>query len=67
MVQEKTYTTLEPFHSTEYFQLKQFQTCKQNINVVQACIYLLKAINGNIRTIKEIGSKLTIKTPERRH
>ena len=32
-----------------------------------AVIYLLKVVNTNTRTRCEIFSKLTIKTPERRH
>ena len=35
--------------------------------VIQASIYLLKVNNVNTRTRSEICSKLTTKTPERRH
>ena len=36
-------------------------------NPFLASIYLLKVNNRNTRTKREICSKLTIKTPERRH
>ena len=36
-------------------------------NPISAGIYLLKVINRNTRTRWQICSKLTIKTPERRH
>ena len=37
------------------------------LNCSQDGIYLFKVNNGNTRTMCEICSKLTIKTPERRH
>ena len=37
------------------------------MKVFPAGIYLLKVNNRNTRTRREICSKLTIKTPERRH
>ena len=40
--------------------------CK-TITFIKICIYLLKVNNRNIRARCEICSKLTIKTPERRH
>ena len=40
---------------------------KVNNNIaIPSGIYLMKVNNGNIRTVCEICSKLTIKTPERR-
>ena len=35
--------------------------------LIPAAIYLFKVSNGNIRTIYEVCSKLTRKTPERFH
>ena len=37
------------------------------INFIPVGIYLFKVNKGNTRTMCEIYSKLTIKTPERRH
>ena len=44
-----------------------FSTLHMKGLVYQAGIYLLKVNNRNTRTKCEICSKLTIKTPERRH
>ena len=44
-----------------------FSVASFGANTVPAGIYLLKVNNRNTRTRCEICSKLTIKTPERRH
>ena len=43
------------------------RTCTWRIRTLHANIYLLKVNNRNSRKRREICSKLTIKTPERRH
>ena len=64
----KNYIENETFHSTSHKTKKQKKRSK---NIIQlhnpAGIYLLKANNRNTRTRREICSKLTINTPERRH
>ena len=46
---------------------KLIPACKDGVKAHPAGIYLLKVNNRNIRARCEICSKLTIKTPERRH
>ena len=58
---------IQEYTGSELSQIFEMGLFKKIVNVFPAGIYSLKVNNEITRTMCEIYSKLTIKTPERRH